>query len=84
MNLDSISLSYSFSSEAVLSYAQSYSRLIALIHTWKAVAACRYFQFFIGFLMGNLAKEAVEGLQEKLQQMQEQGKFVSEKASAAR
>lgn len=34
--------------------------------------------------MGNLAQEAVEGLQEKLQQMQEQGKLVSEKASAAR
>ena len=54
------------------------------MHTWKARAVCRYFQFFIGFLMGNLAKEAVEGLQEKLQQMQEQGKFASEKASAAR
>ncbi|KAL0026595.1 hypothetical protein WJX77_009121 [Trebouxia sp. C0004] len=56
----------------------NYTTKIELVRWYK------YFQFFIGFLMGNLAKEAVEGLQEKLQQMQEQGKFVPEKASAAR
>lgn len=32
--------------------------------------------------MANLAKEAVEGLQEKLQHMQEQGKFAPEQAMA--
>lgn len=30
--------------------------------------------------MANLAKEAVEGMQEKLQQLQDKGKFVPEKA----
>ncbi|KAL0031761.1 hypothetical protein WJX79_005760 [Trebouxia sp. C0005] len=56
----------------------NYTTKIELVRWYK------YFQFFLGFLMGNLAQEAVEGLQEKLQQMQEQGKLVSEKASAAR
>ena len=32
--------------------------------------------------MANLAKEAAEGMQEKLQKMQEQGKFAAEKATA--
>ena len=32
--------------------------------------------------MANLAKDAVEGMQEKLQQLQEKGKFVPEKAAA--
>lgn len=34
--------------------------------------------------MANLAKEAVEGMQEKLQQLQKQGKFEPEKATAAK
>lgn len=32
--------------------------------------------------MANLAKEAVEGMQEKLQQLQEKGEFAPEKAAA--
>ena len=32
--------------------------------------------------MANLAKEAVEGMQKKLQQLQQQGEFAEEKATA--
>lgn len=46
-------------------------------------ALCRWFQPLLGFVMANLAKEAVEGMQEKLQQLQEKGKFAPEKAAAA-
>ena len=48
------------------------------------LADYRYFNFFLGFLMANLAKEAVEGMQEKLQQLQKQGQFEPEKATAAK
>ena len=34
--------------------------------------------------MANLAKDAVEGMQEKLKEMQQQGKFAAEKATASR
>ena len=46
-------------------------------------ALCRWFQPLLGFVMANLAKEAVEGMQEKLSQLQEKGKFAPEKAAAA-
>lgn len=42
---------------------------------------CRWFQPLLGFVMANLAKEAVEGMQVKLQQLQEKGEFTPEKAT---
>ena len=44
---------------------------------------CRVFQPLLGFVMANLAKEAVEGMQQKLQQLQEQGKFAPEQTATA-
>lgn len=58
--------------------------MLIRIKITSGVADCRYFNFFLGFLMANLAKEAVEGMQEKLQQLQKQGKFKPERATAAK
>ncbi|KAL3154278.1 hypothetical protein ABBQ32_013769 [Trebouxia sp. C0010 RCD-2024] len=49
----------------------------------KLVRWYKWFQPFSGFVMANLAKEAVEGMQKKLQQLQEDGKFMPERSAAA-
>ena len=43
----------------------------------------RWFQPLLGFAMANLAKEAVGGMQAKLQEMHEQGKLMPERVAAA-
>lgn len=49
----------------------------------KLVRWYKWFQPFSGFVMANLAKEAVEGMQKKLQELQEDGKFMPERSAAA-
>ena len=47
------------------------------------ISPYRYFQVFLGYVMANLAKEAVEGLEKKLKAMQQEGKLRAAKASPA-
>ena len=44
---------------------------------------CRYFQLFLGYVMANLAKEAVVGLEKKLKAMEREGKLDGAKAPPA-
>ena len=57
---------------------------LRLLDVDKDCFCCRYFQFILGFLMADIAREAVVGLQRKLHDLEKQGKFARERATVAR
>ena len=69
---------------SAIAMAHADARLVCLRTKRKLCRClCRWFQPFLGFVMANLAQEAVEGMQKKLQGMAEKGQLKPERATAA-